>query len=89
MPPTILEEAQRIVGNAIPKYGHPSVNFTRIGHIWTAQLERKLTEPITAADVGLMMIGLKLARAASGTYHQDNLTDMAGYAYCVDILPRE
>lgn len=83
---TILEEAQSIVyGDRQADYGKVSDNFQRIADYWNATLKSKLKEPITPVEVGLCMVGTKMAR------HQfkpkrDNLVDGAGYFATLEKL---
>lgn len=64
--------------------GHPRGNFGRTAQIWSAIIG----VPVTAEQVALCMIGLKLAREAH--HHQrDNLEDMAGYVNTLHMLNRE
>lgn len=83
---TILQEADAIAGQDRSRdYGHPRDNHQRIADIWNVQLGKKLSEPITAREVALCMIGLKLAREVNST-KRDNLIDAAGYVKCVDMI---
>lgn len=63
-------------------YGEAESNFSQIAAIWNVSLGRKLTKPINALDVAIMMIGMKLARAAYNPTYRDNLIDVGGYAVC-------
>lgn len=75
----LLETAKRIVtGERENQYGSPEDSFLKIAGYWSEYLEKRLT----AFDVAMMMILLKIARTGGGTYHEDNLTDIAGYAAC-------
>jgi len=83
---TILQEAERLVsGERQWAYAHPKDNCTRIGEIWGIILEQ---EPIKPEVVGLMMIGLKIARQIHRPT-KDNLVDIAGYARVIDIILNE
>jgi Domain of unknown function (DUF6378) len=85
-PKTIIQEADEIAGEDRSRdYGHPFVNHRRIANIWNVQLGDKLATPLTARDVALLMIGLKLAREAQ-TPKRDNLVDIVGYVKCVDLI---
>ena len=82
MSETILEEAQRLTAaDRQDAYGHPSQDFARTALMWTGILLGKLRDgaEITAADIPLCMIAVKLARQ-SHQYNRDNLVDIAGYA---------
>lgn len=77
---SILLEAQRLVyGDRGEDYGHPLDDFTRAANIWQVILG----VPVTAEQVGLCMVGVKLAREINRP-KRDNRVDMAGYALCVD-----
>ena len=83
---TILEEAERLVsGERQWAYDHPKDNCQRIGEIWGTILERDSIPPET---VGLMMIGLKVARQMYRPT-RDNLVDIAGYSKVIDIILNE
>jgi hypothetical protein len=59
-------------------HGDAEDQFTTIGQLWAALLG----QPITPAQVALMMACLKVARAWGNPAHDDNWTDLAGYAAC-------
>ena len=83
----ILEEAGRLVaGERQARYGHPAEDFTRTAQIWSAILG----VPVSATQVGLCMIGVKLSRETHA-HQPDNLVDIAGYAQTVAMVhePRE
>ncbi|GMU38260.1 MAG: DUF4406 domain-containing protein [Phycisphaerae bacterium] len=78
----ILDEARRVTeGMRRVEYGEPADDFGRVAHMWTGILARKLREgqTITAMDIPLCMIAIKLARQ-SHHHKRDNLVDIAGYA---------
>lgn len=82
MPETVLAEADRIIhGDRRATYGGVQESFTRIALIWGAILG----QPVTATQVALCMVGLKLIREANKT-QRDNLVDVAGYAGLAAIL---
>ena len=75
----ILTEANNIVNGARNEaYGSPEDNFKRIADYWSSYLDKE----ITAHDVAMMMILLKVTRTQSGTGSMDNYVDIAGYAAC-------
>lgn len=74
-PEELLEEAIRLVnGDRQASYDHPFDNFTRIGLIWSAILDKE----ITPEQVALCMVGVKLAREAYAP-KEDNIIDGVGY----------
>lgn len=84
-PETVLQEAQRLVyGDRNADYGHPLDDFSRTAQIWSAILG----SPVTAEQVGLCMIGVKLSRQCNHP-KRDNMTDAAGYAGTVQMVIEE
>lgn len=82
---TILEEAaQAVRGARIENYNHPLDNFGQIAGMWTVILGTE----VTASQVALCMIALKIMRENFSHTH-DNLVDIAGYAYCIDLMREE
>lgn len=80
----VLREAEGLItGDRNKAYGSPTQNFTNTAEIWTTLLRHKLKdgEGIEPAEVGTLMIALKLARTV-GQPKRDNYVDMAGYAGC-------
>ena len=85
---SILDTAKRITtGQRQEDYGHPSDDFGRAAQMWTAILGHKLHEgeKVTAEDIPLCMIAVKLARQAH-RHKRDNLVDIAGYARTAAII---
>ena len=85
---SILSEADYIAGAERSKYyGSPSENHQRIADIWNVVAKDILGDGKTFSPrlVGLMMIGLKLARE-SNCPKRDNLVDIAGYVKCIDLM---
>lgn len=64
------------------RYGHPRENFTRAGKIWSAILGYD----VTAEQVGLCMIGVKLARLVETPDDPDSLVDISGYVGTMEML---
>lgn len=82
------EEAARIVlGPRGAFYDSPRRNFGRIGLIWSGLLGRKLRDGqlITARDVALMMVGVKLSRE-SFRHKRDNIVDGHGYLMTLQMI---
>ena len=75
----ILEKAADIVdGERQKDYGSPEQAFKRIANLWGAYLGRELT----AKDVSILMMLLKIARLMQNSEHADSWVDIAGYAAC-------
>ena len=80
-----LEEAGKIVhGNREDTYGPAERNLSRIAEMWSAYL----SVPITARQVAVMMVLLKVSRDAFKPKH-DNMVDICGYAYLADCLDKD
>lgn len=72
----ILAEALNCVEDRGENYGTPSQNFKRIASLWSVVLAKE----VSVAEVGAMMVCLKLARLAETPDHRDSWVDIAGYA---------
>lgn len=66
-------------------YGHPADDFKRIADMWSAYLG----VPITAEQVGMCQILVKVGRLAHTPGHWDSICDTAGYANCVGMIKQE
>lgn len=85
------EEAARIVlGARGAYYDSPLRNLGRTAQIWGGILGAKLRDDatITAEDVALCMVGLKLSRE-SFRHKRDNITDSHGYLIALDMIREE
>lgn len=81
----VFEEATAIVGGARrTDYGSVRESFARIAKAWSAVLPCE----VSAEQVALCMIGLKLVRE-SNSHKRDNVVDKAGYARCLEQLTEE
>ena len=80
----ILEEASRLVAkDRNLSHGDAFNNHAEIAEFWNIFLDKKLNPmaSITADDVAIMMILLKISRHTQGDKNNmDNFVDMAGYA---------
>lgn len=86
---TILEEAIETVDDRMQQYGPPTDNHNAIALLWEVYLGAKGIEAeITARDVNLMMVLVKIARDCFSA-KRDNLVDIAGYARCAEIVSDE
>lgn len=85
--PSVLEEALAYTsGDRRRDYDHALPNHERIAGYWNAHLSAVgIIGKLSAADVAMMMILLKVARQAR-TPKRDNIVDMAGYARCLSQI---
>jgi phage gp36-like protein len=76
------EAAELVMGSRAGQHGPKVRNHQNIADHWNAYLGERLTMPLTALDVALMMVELKIARTklSGGRSNRDNYVDMAGYA---------
>jgi len=85
---SVLDTAKRITaGSRRADYGHPADDFARTAAMWTGILADRLCEgeAITAMDVPLCLIAVKLARQVH-RHKRDNLVDIAGYARTASMV---
>ena len=73
---TILNDALKATKDRGEDYGKPSENFERIATLWEAYTGKKYT----VADVGLMMMLVKISRLMESPTHEDSWVDLAGYS---------
>lgn len=82
---TICQEADRLVStDRQADYGHPLDNFTQTAALWSAIIGHE----VTAEQVGLCMIAVKISRATNAI-KRDTLVDIAGYAKTIDLVVQE
>lgn len=75
----ILDAAEQCVcGGREQDHGKSEDNFKMIAAIWKSYKG----VDFTPVDVAMMMVLLKIARAANNPKHIDNYIDIAGYAAC-------
>ncbi len=78
-----LEEALKIVTKDRQNaYGTPEDNFSCIANLWSTYLGN----PISAKQVAVLMILLKIARSKTSPDYSDNYVDIAGYAACANEI---
>jgi hypothetical protein len=83
--PTIATEAVGLVSADRQKaYGHPAKNFEDIARLWSVVLGYE----VTAAQVGLCMVQVKIAREIH-VKKRDNLVDAVGYLLAYDATKEE
>lgn len=81
----VLEEANQLIyGDRAQAYGPVTASFTRIAKFWSVILDTE----VTAEQVGLCMIALKMSRQISRD-GRDNLVDGAGYFGCIAKMKEE
>lgn len=75
--PGVIASALALTGgDRASQHGDKVDNHQNIAALWTAFLGH----PITADQVALMMVLLKVARTKTGSLNRDDFVDMAGYA---------
>ena len=76
----VLRTAESLVNGArADDYGPPEENFGRVAALWSAQFAAKLKEPLTADEIAIALVHLKLSRLANTPGHTDSWIDAAGY----------
>ncbi|MDN2579008.1 DUF6378 domain-containing protein [Aquibium sp. ELW1220] len=80
----LLSEAARIVSDRRVAYGDPASSMAAIAARWSVTLGA----PVSAAQVVLCLIDLKLARLAHDPAHEDSILDVAGYAAVLQEVTR-
>ena len=63
-------------GKREQEYGNKKTNHDNIAELWSAYLGTKLS----AHDVAILMLLLKIARTKSGNPTEDTYIDMVGYS---------
>ncbi len=76
--------ANLVTGDRQEDYGHPLDDFTRAGKIW----EAILGFPVTAEQVALCMVGIKISRQTN-TPKLDNVIDGIGYFLTLAMVQEE
>ena len=76
----ILSEAGVVIFERGTDYGDVKENWERTAKILNGVLGAKLNTPLSAADVGMVMLGVKLGRLSQAPDHRDTQRDIAGYA---------
>ena len=79
-----LHAAELVSGERQKAYGHPLDNFARAGLIW----EAILGVPVSAEQVSLCMVGMKIAREAHLT-KPDTVVDGVGYFLTLAMIREE
>ncbi|MEG9883734.1 MAG: DUF6378 domain-containing protein [Hyphomicrobiales bacterium] len=80
----MLKHAAGVVENRRRQYGDASALFDHVATRWSLVLGAK----VTAAQVALCLIDLKMARLVHDPKHLDSIVDVAGYAACLREVQR-
>jgi hypothetical protein len=85
-PTSVLAEAEDLIHGARQGvYGHPLDDFSKTALHWQAILG----VPVTAEQIALCMIGVKLSRLGNTPAHRDSQVDIAGYIGTYEMVVRE
>lgn len=83
---SILDEAEEIVNGARQTaYGHPIDDFTKTAKMWSGLFG----VDITAEQVALGMMAVKMSRLLNTPNHRDSMVDIAGYAKTYQMVTQE
>lgn len=85
----ICTKAATLVGGDREKvHGEKGKNFGNIARMWNAYLgiRKEREKELTATDVAIMAVLMKVARTQSGEFNIDDFVDIAGYAGCAGEL---
>jgi len=72
----MLKEAFRTVEERGKVYGPAKENMERTAKLWSVVMKRE----VTAMEVALCLVQLKVARLVESPDHADSVLDIAGYA---------
>jgi hypothetical protein len=82
--PELLEHAAGLVSRRRWEYGEPIDVFEAVAKRWSLVLGTK----VTAAQVVIALLDLKLVRLTRDPQHLDSIVDVAGYAAVLRELTR-
>jgi hypothetical protein len=87
----LLHDAHLAVSRT--EYGSPEDSFLRIANLWNEWLHARGFDlfpesrddlyGLSAADVSVMLMLMKVARLMANVQHRDSIVDIAGYAACL------
>jgi hypothetical protein len=80
----MLLEAAKVVEERRQAYGNAAPLMETVAQRWSITLG----QPLTAAQVVLCLIDLKLARLGHDPAHADSILDVAGYAAVLQEVAR-
>jgi len=78
----LLEAMQCITVDRAATHGDAENSFLAIADAWSWWLHNRPIpdDPLSPADVAMMMVLFKIGRIAGNKTHEDNYVDLAGYA---------
>lgn len=86
----MLHQAHDLINGQRQKdYGDKLTNFSQIAMMVNGVIATKLQVPLTAEDIALIMMCVKMARLAKSPDHYDSIVDIAGYAGCYERIVAE
>jgi hypothetical protein len=86
-PHTCLTRATALVdGPRQSTYGPPHKHFAQVADLLNGLLGKRLSSPIEARDIPLIMICLKMARLTNTPDHTDTIDDIAGYIRTYEMV---
>jgi len=80
----LLKHAAGVVADRRRLYGEPEDLFEQVAKRWSFVLGVK----VSAAQVALCLIDLKIARLVHDPRHLDSIVDVAGYSACLREVTR-
>ncbi len=79
-----LRHVAQVIAERSAQYGDATANMATIAQRWSTTLGQE----ITAAQVVLCLLDLKLARLATDPSHEDSAVDVCGYAALLAEITR-
>ena len=83
--PELLEHAAGLVTRRRREYGEPVDVFEAIAKRWSSVFRTEVSAP----QVVIALIDVKLVRLSRNPKHLDSITDIAGYAGCLAEVPSD
>jgi Domain of unknown function (DUF6378) len=80
----LLQHAAGVIEHRKQIYGPPEESFAQIAARWSLVLGIDVSAP----QVALCLVDLKLARLTRDPSHLDSIVDIAGYAACLRDVTR-
>lgn len=81
----LTQASKLIYGEKDQAYGDPCTNFQRLAALWTPIVG----VPLTAQQVALCLLQLKVSRLIHQPGHEDSIIDAAGYIGCYERITKE